>query len=163
MQQRGERGQRAKGRPQGAQNSGRPKVGKVPISTDPLKTVPSSDAVTDTLEDFPWTLEVALSGGGHRATAYALGVLLYLVHAKLNQRVRNIASVSGASITNAFVAQCDFKNVGIDEFRGIASQLISKVARHGLLSVRTTWFCVAAVFIVAIVGCLPFGLFGGVL
>jgi hypothetical protein len=129
----------------------------VPISTDPLKTVPSSDAVTDTLEDFPWTLEVALSGGGHRATAYALGVLLYLVHAKLNQRVRNIASVSGASITNAFVAQCDFNNVGIDEFRGIASQLISKVARHGLLSVRTTWFCVAAVFIVAIVGCLPFG------
>src|SRR5205823_638146 len=133
------------------------KVHKMPtahVSTDHSKAVPSSYAVSDTLKDFPWTLEVALSGGGHRATAYALGVLLYLVHAKLNKRVRNIASVSGASITNAFVAQCDFQNVGIEVFRGIASQLISKVARRGLLSVRTTWLCVAAAFIVATLGCL---------
>ena len=123
--------------------------------------VPSSDAVADTLEkNFPWTLEVALSGGGHRATAYALGVLLYLVHTRLNKRVRNIASVSGASITNAFVgSQCDFQNVEIDEFKDVASKLISKVARHGLLSVRTTWLCIAAVFIVAILGCLPFVIF----
>src|SRR5215207_9445548 len=79
---------------------------------------------------FPWKLEVALSGGGHRAAAYALGALLYLVHANLNKQVRNIASVSGASITNAFVAsQCDFQAVKIDEFKIIASKLIQKIAR----------------------------------
>jgi hypothetical protein len=29
---------------------------------------------------FPWTIKIALSGGEHRAAAYALAALLYLVH-----------------------------------------------------------------------------------
>jgi len=162
MRRRGGRGQRAKGRPK-VRKKGRPKVQKAPtehVSTDHSKGAPSSDAVKETIKDFPWTLEVALSGGGHRATAYALGVLLYLVHTRLNERVRNIASVSGASITNAFVAsQCDFQNVGIDEFRDVASQLISKVAQQGLLSARTARLCIATVVIAAIFYSLLFGIF----
>jgi predicted acylesterase/phospholipase RssA len=48
---------------------------------------------------------VALSGGGHRATAWALGALLYLVDVGASKRVRSIASVSGGSIANGVVAR----------------------------------------------------------
>ena len=40
------------------------------------------------------TLAVSLSGGGHRATLFALGALMYLVDAKANANVTSIASVS---------------------------------------------------------------------
>ena len=60
------------------------------------------DAVTHKRK--PQVIGVAISGGGHRATAYGLGVLLYLVDAGLNRKVGTITSVSGGSILNAFVA-----------------------------------------------------------
>ncbi len=47
---------------------------------------------------------VALSGGGHRATLFGLGALLALVDLRINRRTTQIASVSGGSIANAFVA-----------------------------------------------------------
>jgi len=47
---------------------------------------------------------VALSGGGHRAGAWALGALLYLADAGLLDQVASIASVSGGSITNGYLA-----------------------------------------------------------
>jgi hypothetical protein len=43
---------------------------------------------------------VALSGGGHRASVWAAGLLLYLADAGRNGDVGTIASVSGGSITN---------------------------------------------------------------
>ena len=55
----------------------------------------STDAKNENPDRFPWSLEIALSGGGHRATAYALGSLLYLVHAELNGRVRNLLPCLG--------------------------------------------------------------------
>src|SRR5262245_17333597 len=117
----------------------------------------STDSKNENPDRFPWSLEIALSGSGHRATAYALGSLLYLVHANLNGRIRNITSVSGASITNAFVAsQCDFKHVKIDKFQSVAAELVSKVARRGLWSVRTTWLCMFAVITCAIAASLLF-------
>ena len=124
------------------------------LTQDGLPKTDNSD--TAIADNFPWYLEIALSGGGHRATAYALGALLYLVHAKLNRKVRNIASVSGASITNAFIAsRCDFQSVEIDKFKPIAAELISKLERRGLFSVWTTWLCVAAVVALMIaVSCL---------
>jgi Patatin-like phospholipase len=126
-------------------------------NNDNSEAISSTDSKNENLDQFPWSLEVALSGGGHRATAYALGSLLYLVHAKLNGRVRNIASVSGASITNAFVAsRCDFKHVEIDEFESVATELVSKVARRGLWSVRTTWLCIFAVITCALAASLLF-------
>ena len=73
---------------------------------------------------FPWTLEIALSGGGLRASAFCLGALLYLVHAGLNRKVENIASVSGGSITNGFVAsRCDYATADLDTFRDVAREL----------------------------------------
>jgi predicted acylesterase/phospholipase RssA len=102
-------------------------------------------------DPFPWTLEVALSGGGLRASAYALGALLYLVHSGLNEKVKNIASVSGGSITNAFVASyCDFKNVDAKQFEEIVRPLAKKIAYRGLLQTWQSWAWAIAVGIVAL-------------
>jgi len=81
------------------------------------------------------TLGVALSGGGHRATLFGLGALLYLVDAGTNIRTISIASVSGGSITNAFVAQeCNYQLTNSEEFGQVATRLASVVANRGLLS-----------------------------
>ncbi len=98
----------------------------------------------------PNAIGVAISGGGHRATAYALGVLLYLVDSGLNRRVRTITSVSGGSILNAFVAllrspDSDSKRsfrsfAGFGSFDPYAARLASLLSGN-----RTVWFvCVAA-------------------
>jgi NTE family protein len=49
------------------------------------------------------TIGIAISGGGVRAALYSLGVLVYLVHSGLHDRVRIISSVSGGSIVNAIL------------------------------------------------------------
>lgn len=80
-------------------------------------------------------LAVALSGGGHRATLFHLGVLLALVDRGLNSCVQQIASVSGGSIANAFVAiNCDFPNTNITDFDGIVASLVSKIVHKGVLT-----------------------------
>ena len=43
----------------------------------------------------PRALSVALSGGGHRAALFGLGVLMYLADAGKNRQVGSIVSVSG--------------------------------------------------------------------
>lgn len=48
-------------------------------------------------------LAVALSGGGYRAAAFNLGAMLYLADAGWLGHIANIASVSGGSITNAWI------------------------------------------------------------
>ncbi len=48
-------------------------------------------------------LGVALSGGGHRATVFALGSLLALADLGLHRRTASISSVSGGSIANGIV------------------------------------------------------------
>jgi hypothetical protein len=47
---------------------------------------------------------VAISGGGHRAAMFGLGALLYLADAGKNRPVTSIASISGGSLTNGYVA-----------------------------------------------------------
>ena len=102
-------------------------------------------------EPFPWTLEVALSGGGLRASAYALGALLYLVHSGLNVKVKNISSVSGGSITNAFVAcECDFSKPVDSAFLKVVSPLARKIAFSGLLQRWQSWAWGILVGIVAL-------------
>jgi predicted acylesterase/phospholipase RssA len=54
------------------------------------------------------TIGLCLSGGGHRASLFSLGALLYLIDAGRNQDVRVISSVSGGSLTNAFLATQSF-------------------------------------------------------
>jgi len=83
----------------------------------------------------PASLAVSLSGGGHRATIFALGALMYLVDAKANVRVTSIASVSGGSLTNGFVGQTlDFRSADGPTFRQrVASPLATQIAKSGTL------------------------------
>ncbi|MET0324983.1 MAG: hypothetical protein ABW219_07170 [Ilumatobacteraceae bacterium] len=78
---------------------------------------------------------VALSGGGHRATLFAIGALMALVDRGLNRQVVQISSVSGGSIANAFVAQrCRFDQLDPGELDPIAAELIGTIAERGVLS-----------------------------
>lgn len=82
-------------------------------------------------------LALALSGGGHRATLFALGALLALVDRGLNKRVVQIASVSGGSITNAFVAQrCDFNKLKPGELDNLVTDLVRRVVTQGVVETR---------------------------
>ncbi|HJU91290.1 MAG TPA: patatin-like phospholipase family protein [Pyrinomonadaceae bacterium] len=81
------------------------------------------------------SLAVSMSGGGHRATLFVLGALMYLVDAKANTYVTSIASVSGGSLTNGFVGQnLNFRETDGDEFRSrVASPLATQIANKGTL------------------------------
>lgn len=80
-------------------------------------------------------LAVSLSGGGHRATLFVLGALMYLVDAKANADVTSIASVSGGSLTNGFVGQTlNFRETDGTEFRKrVAGPLATQIAKSGTL------------------------------
>jgi predicted acylesterase/phospholipase RssA len=77
---------------------------------------------------------VALSGGGHRASLFGLGALLYLADAGRNQDVTSIASVSGGSLTNGYVAQSvDYATATADEVRAALAPFARRLARRGTL------------------------------
>ncbi len=108
---------------------------------------------------------VALSGGGHRAAVFALGVLLYLVRCGRNGNVAHITSVSGGSITNAYVGLVgNYRNFDTDEFDQIAGALALQLSDRG--SIYSHWLtraCIAvslallvlAAFAVFLVGPSP--------
>jgi predicted acylesterase/phospholipase RssA len=76
---------------------------------------------------------IALSGGGHRATIWGLGVLLYLADAGRQQDVGVIASVSGGSIANGVVAhEMDYAHTSPDELQARLRPLLHHVAYTGL-------------------------------
>jgi predicted acylesterase/phospholipase RssA len=50
------------------------------------------------------SIGLCLSGGGHRASIFSLGALLYLVDAGRHRDIRAISSVSGGSLTSGFFA-----------------------------------------------------------
>lgn len=76
---------------------------------------------------------VALSGGGYRASLFGLGVLLYLADADRNSDVTSIASVSGGSITNGFVAQLGkYQSKSGPNFWKEAQRLARTIARETL-------------------------------
>ena len=81
------------------------------------------------------SLAVSLSGGGHRATLFVLGALMYLVDAKANADVTSIASVSGGSLTNGFVGQTlNFRETDGTAFRKrVAGPLATQIAKSGTL------------------------------
>ncbi len=75
---------------------------------------------------------VALSGGGHRASLFGLGALLYLADAGKNHQVRSIASVSGGSLTNGVIAQSvDFRAVQASEFERNLRPFARQLAQSG--------------------------------
>jgi hypothetical protein len=102
------------------------------------------------------SLAVSLSGGGHRATLFVLGALLYLVDAKVNKHVTSIASVSGGSLTNGFVGQAlNFRETDGTEFRNkVASPLATQIAKSGTLFVpllSKVYLLVLIVWILALI------------
>src|SRR5262245_43147505 len=77
----------------------------------------------------PHTLAVALSGGGYRAAAWGLGTLWAMVDAGLNGNVSMVSSVSGGSLTNAFVAQrAAFGAFDSQDFEVDARRLAARLA-----------------------------------
>lgn len=81
----------------------------------------------------PAAIGIAISGGGIRAALYSIGVLVYLVHSGLHERVRLISSVSGGSIVNAILGLSnDYSRVSREEFDTLAGRLASQLAKQGV-------------------------------
>jgi hypothetical protein len=75
---------------------------------------------------------VAISGGGHRASLFGLGALLYLADSGLNADVTSIASVSGGSLTNGYVgAHVDYSTITGPSFATEMKPLIKRCAVQG--------------------------------
>ncbi len=86
-------------------------------------------------------IAIALSGGGHRASLFGLGVLLYLTDAGVNRSVISVSSVSGGSLTNAWIAQGgDYSRLATDGLARLVSSFVRRVAHRGTLWASwTTW------------------------
>ncbi len=105
------------------------------------------------------TIGVSLAGGGHRASLFGLGVLLYLAHAKrednstVNRDVTLISSVSGGSLANAFIAQSmDYRTATTKDVNWIASELASQIAQRGsLFATYLTWVYLIGLAVLAVV------------
>ena len=96
-------------------------------------------------------IAVALSGGGHRASLFGLGVLLALVDLGLNRQVTYISSVSGGSITNAFVGtQCAFDRQTRETFDPVAQRLAGVIVNRGILTRSIIRLAIATVVLVAV-------------
>jgi Patatin-like phospholipase len=87
---------------------------------------------------------VAISGGGHRATAFGLGALMALAEVGLNRQVTSISSVSGGSIANGVaLLGADFQTVSGDAFSQHISPSLNAIAHRGVLldgAPRTKWY-----------------------
>jgi hypothetical protein len=98
-----------------------------------------------------------LSGGGHRASVWAAGLLLYLADAGRNGDVGAIASVSGGSITNGVVAQqMDYRQARADEVRDGLGPLLHHIAYTGLFF----WGPSTNRYVITVLGVLGLGLLG---
>jgi hypothetical protein len=84
---------------------------------------------------------VAMSGGGHRAAIFGLGTLLYLADAEKNREVTSVASVSGGSLTNGFVAlKADYAALDGAGFEAAVKPYARQIAQRGTVgAVWTTW------------------------
>ncbi len=82
-------------------------------------------------------IAIALSGGGYRAAAFGLGVLLYVYDSQGPESITSVSSVSGGSITNAFAAARLGDPSAIEnkaEYWRRAQYLASSLAHRSLLS-----------------------------
>jgi hypothetical protein len=78
-------------------------------------------------------LGVAISGGGHRATLWGLGVLMYLVDRGANHQVTTITSVSGGSIANGVVGmRTNYRATTPAAFRAAVRPLLRHITTDGL-------------------------------
>jgi hypothetical protein len=98
------------------------------------------------------TIGVALSGGGHRAALFGLGALLYLVDARKGPQLVSIASVSGSSLTNAYIGHTvDLSTVAVQSMWTHARDFACQVARRGTLwAAPLTWAYLASMAILVL-------------
>jgi len=95
-------------------------------------------------------IAIALSGGGHRASLFSLGVLLYLTDAGMNKDVVSISSVSGGSLTNAWLAQRgDYSKLTSRELeKQVVRPFVQQVALYGTLWANwITWIYIGTLCI----------------
>jgi len=77
---------------------------------------------------------IALSGGGHRASLFGLGVMLYLADAEKLSDAASISSVSGGSITNGYLAQVPkLETLKGSQFQQAVLPLARALSRTGTL------------------------------
>ena len=95
---------------------------------------------------------VALSGGGHRAALFGLGVLLYLADSGRNRSVTSVASVSGGSLTNGYLAQeLEYRAASPEDVHDVARRLSRQIVEKGtLFGSRLTWAYLALLVVVAL-------------
>jgi Patatin-like phospholipase len=99
----------------------------------------------------PCRISVALSGGGHRASAWGLGALYGLLTMRDAEtakphgvpiEVSAVASVSGGSLTNGVVATelhargVAISDVSLDDFRAATADLLATVSTKGLIPAK---------------------------
>lgn len=116
-------------------------------------------------------ISVCLSGGGHRASLFGLGALLYLVDAGKGPELASIASISGGSLTNAYVGlNTDLSQAGDDaarqKFWSDVKPLARTVSTGG--TVWASWLTylyllvLAGILAVATWLCFPLGVWSSV-
>jgi predicted acylesterase/phospholipase RssA len=86
-------------------------------------------------------IAVALSGGGHRACLWGLGVLMYLTDSQRSGQVTSIASVSGGSLANAAIGHAhDYRTATTDELDEVVARVARRAATGGtVLAWWGTW------------------------
>lgn len=100
---------------------------------------------------------VALSGGGHRASVWGVGLLLYLADVGRQRDVGAIASVSGGSITNGVVAhEMDYRQASAADVRARLRPLLRHIAYVGLFF----WGPSTNLYVVTVFAVLGLGLLG---
>jgi hypothetical protein len=100
---------------------------------------------------------VALSGGGHHATIWGIGVLLYIADSGRQGDVGVITSVSGGSIANEVVAhEMHYAKAGTDVMRTLLRPLLHHVAYTGLFF----WCWNSNPFVITLLSLLGLGILG---
>jgi len=75
-----------------------------------------------------------MSGGGHRASVFALGVMLYLADAQRSGQITSIASVSGGSLANGALAQdVDLRSASTGDVEAAIAGVARRVTGRGTL------------------------------
>ena len=107
---------------------------------------------------------LALSGGGHRATVFGLGVLLYLTDAGENRRACSVASLSGGSIANSLLAQeVDHPTTSTAELeREVVAPLAGRIARSGFIFASLALLLGAVLATLVVPWFLPIGIWAHV-
>lgn len=105
---------------------------------------------------------VCLSGGGHRASLFGLGALLYLIDAGKGGEISAISSVSGGSLTNAWISiHTDLTTVSPSDFRGHVRTLAKRIALRGTVWASMLTYVLLIAIAVPVAGALAVSLVWG--